>query len=61
MTTLAIFLLGVLVTGITIAAVILIGLDEAADPSHSRFEDLSSFEKSMVNRPDEDAGENQTA
>ena len=55
MTTLAIFLLGVLVTGITIAAVILIGLDEAADPAHSRVEDLSSFEKSMVNRSDDRA------
>lgn len=60
MTTLAIFLLGVLVTGITIAAVILIGLDEATDPSHSRIEDLSSFEKSVVNRPDDGADGDET-
>ena len=55
MTTLGIFLLGTLVTGITFAAVILIGLDEAGDPAHSRLEDLSSFEKSVVNRPDDHA------
>ena len=54
MTTLGIFLLGTLVTGITFVAVILIGLDEAADPAHSRVEDLSSFEKSMVNRSDDE-------
>ena len=53
MTTLGIFLLGILVTGITLAAVILIGLDEAADPAHSRLEDLSSIEKTLVDRPDE--------
>lgn len=55
MTTLAIFLLGVLVTGITFAAVILVGLDEASDPSHSRIQDLSPFERSVVNRPDDRA------
>ena len=53
MMTLGIFLLGVLVAGVTFAAVILIGLDEAADPAHSRLEDLSSIEKSLVDRPDE--------
>lgn len=53
MTTLGIFLLGILVTGITLAAVIVIGLDEAADLDHSQLEDLSSFEKTLVNRPDE--------
>lgn len=55
MTTFGIFMLGILVTGITLAAVTLIGLDEAADPDHSRLKDLSSFEKSMVNRPQEGA------
>lgn len=55
MTTLGIFLLGTLVSGITFAAVVLIGLDEAADPAHSRIEDLSGFEKSVVNRPDDRA------
>ena len=72
MTTLGIFLLGILVTGVTLAAVILIGLDEAADPAHSRLEDLSSIERSLVDRPDEgteradrnppgELGENRTA
>ena len=55
MTTFGIFLLGILVTGITFAAVVLVGLAEAADPAHSRIEDLSSFEKSVVNRPDDRA------
>jgi hypothetical protein len=55
MSTLGIFLLGFLVTGMTLAAVILIGLAEAADPAHSRIEDLSFFEKSVVDRPDEGA------
>ncbi len=50
MTTLAIFLLGLLVTGITLTAVVMVGLDEAADPLHSREEDLSSFESRFVDR-----------
>jgi hypothetical protein len=54
MTTLAIFLLGVLVTGVTFTAVLLVGLHEAADSAHSRFEDLSSFERSVVNRDSND-------
>jgi hypothetical protein len=50
MSTLAIFLLGVIVTGMTVTAVFLIGLSEASDPAHSRLSDLSTFERSLVNR-----------
>lgn len=50
MSTFAIFFLGLLVTGMAAMAVILIGLGEAGDPAHSRFDDLSSFERSRVNR-----------
>ena len=45
-----IFVLGVIVTGITLAAVILVGLGEAADPSQSRPEDLTGWERSLVGR-----------
>ena len=50
MSTLAIFVLGLIVTGMTLAAVVLIGLDEAGDPAHSKLSDLSSLEKNLVNR-----------
>jgi hypothetical protein len=50
MSSLGIFLLGILVTGITLTAVILVGLGEAADPLHSRAEDLSSIESRLVDR-----------
>jgi hypothetical protein len=50
MSTLAIFLVGILVFGMTVTAVILIGLSEAGDPAHSRPSDLSSLERSLVNR-----------
>jgi hypothetical protein len=50
MSTLAIFLLGLIVTGMTLAAVVLIGLDEAGDPAHSKLGDLSSLEKNLVHR-----------
>jgi hypothetical protein len=50
MSTLAIFSLGLIVTGITLAAVFLIGLDEAGDPAQSKLSDLSSLEKSLVDR-----------
>jgi hypothetical protein len=50
-TTFPIFLLGLLVTGITIAAVLSIGIDEAADESQSRDEDLYAFERALVDRP----------
>jgi len=50
MSTLAIFVLGLIVTGMTLAAVFLIGLDEAGDPAHSKPGDLSSLEKNLVDR-----------
>jgi len=50
MSTVAIFVLGLFVTGITVTAAILVGLFEAADPNHSRVEDLTDFEKSVVGR-----------
>jgi hypothetical protein len=48
MTTMMIFLLGVLVTLVTLTAVVLVGLSEAADPAHSRPEDLTAWEQSLV-------------
>ena len=51
MSTLAIFILGLIVTGMTLSAVFLIGLDEAGDPAQSRLSDLSSLEKNLVDRP----------
>ena len=45
-----IFVLGVIVTGITLAAVILVGLGEAADPGQSWPEDLTAWERSLVGR-----------
>ena len=54
MTNLVIFLLGVLVTGITIAAVLIVGINEAADTSHSRDEDLLPIERELVDRPAND-------
>lgn len=53
MSTLAIFFLGLLVTGLTLTAVLLIGLSEAADPAHSRLSDLSALERKLVDRPDD--------
>ncbi len=54
MTTLAIFVLGLFVTAITLAAVVLVGLSEASDPAHSRLSDLSPLERKLVNRPNDD-------
>ena len=53
MSTLAIFGLGLIVTGMTLAAVFLVGLDEAGDPAHSNLSDLSPLEKNLVNRTGE--------
>jgi hypothetical protein len=50
MSTAFIFGLGLVVTAITAAAVILVGVSEAADPSHSRPEDLAGWERSLVER-----------
>jgi hypothetical protein len=48
MTTTMIFVLGVFVTLVTLSAVVLIGVSEAADPAHSRAEDLTAWERSLV-------------
>ena len=50
MSTALIFVLGVVVTLITTAAVVLIGLAEAEDPAHSRPEDLADWERPLVDR-----------
>ena len=50
MTTLSIFILGLIVSGITGYAAFLVGLEEAADPSQSRVEDLTVIEKKLVGR-----------
>jgi len=50
MTTIAIFVLGLFVTTITGCGAVLIGLQEAADPNQTRFQDLSEFEKQVVDR-----------
>jgi hypothetical protein len=54
MSTLAIFVLGLLVTGITLTAVFLVGLSEASDPAHSRLSDLSALERNLVGRSREE-------
>jgi hypothetical protein len=48
MSTAAIFVLGLFVTGLTVAAAFLIGVSEAADPAYSRPEDLLPMERSLV-------------
>lgn len=48
MSTFMIFALGAFVTLITVAAVVLVGLLEAADPDHSRPEDLTEWEWALV-------------
>ena len=53
MSTIAIFVLGLFVSGITLTAAILVGLSEAADPAHSRIEDLTPLERKIVGRDDE--------
>lgn len=50
MTTIAIFVLGLFVSGITFAGALLIGLQEASDPGLSRVEDLTEIEKKIVDR-----------
>jgi hypothetical protein len=54
MSTLTIFAVGIFVTGLTTAAAFLIGMSEAADPAHSRPDDLSSLERSLVGHLRED-------
>ncbi|QDU11855.1 hypothetical protein [Gimesia aquarii] len=43
MTTIGIFLLGIFVTGLTFTAVILVGLQEAADDSNVQVEDTTEI------------------
>lgn len=43
-----IFLFGLLVTGMTVVAIILVGLSEAGDTDHTREKDLSKIEKKLV-------------
>lgn len=50
MTSLTIFVLGLIVTVITGAGAVMIGLQEAADPGQSRVEDLTDVEKQIVGR-----------
>ena len=50
MTSLAIFVLGLIVTAITGTGAVMIGLQEAADPGQSRVEDLTAVEKQIVGR-----------
>jgi hypothetical protein len=57
MSTLAIFVLGIFVTGLTCSAVFLIGMSEAADPAHSRPDDLLTLERSLVGHLREDLPE----
>ena len=54
MSVLAIFILGCIVTVVTGTAAVLVGLEEAADPTQSRVEDLTEFEKKVVGREADD-------
>ena len=45
-----IFVIGLFVSGVVLVAVVLIGLQEAADSSQSRVEDLTEIEKKIVGR-----------
>ncbi len=53
MTSFAIFVLGLIVTAITGAGAILIGLQEASDSEQSRIQDLTDLEKEIVGRNEE--------
>ena len=57
MSTFAVFVLGLFVTGLTLTAVLLIGMSEAADPAHSRPDDLLPLERSLVGHLREDLPE----
>jgi hypothetical protein len=57
MSTLAIFVLGFVVTTIVLIAASLVGLSEASDPAHSRLSDLTDLERSLVDRAGEEAAD----
>lgn len=42
------FLFGLLVTGMTLVAVVLVGISEAGDTDHARGEDLTDLEKRVI-------------
>ena len=50
MNSVIIFVVGLFVSGLTFAAALLVGLQEASDPSLSRVEDLTVTEKKIVKR-----------
>lgn len=45
-----IFAVGLFVSGLSFVAVLLVGLQEAGDPEHSRVEDLTEIERKIVSR-----------
>jgi len=45
-----IFAIGLFVSGLVLIAVVLVGLQEAADPALSRVEDLTEIERKIVGR-----------
>lgn len=45
-----IFILGLFVSGLTLSAAVMVGLQEASDPGLSRAEDLTDIEKKIVGR-----------
>lgn len=57
MSTLAIFVVAGIVVVVAVAAAFLIGLREADDPDQSQPEDLSSLERSLVDRSADDEAE----
>ena len=50
MSTIVIFIVGLLVSGLTLTAAVCVGLQEASDPALSRVEDLMEIEKKIVDR-----------
>lgn len=50
MSALLIFIVGSFVFALTLAASVLVGLQEASDPALSRLEDLTEIEKKIVGR-----------
>jgi len=54
MSSLGIFILGIFVTGLTFTAVLMVGLQEAADDSLTSVKDLTEFEKNAIGRVTEE-------